>query len=185
PFDRIVERLVIHSARLSQDELWERLERQRERGQLAEEKVVELEQFRLLSANRADLAAKVQRISIEDVSVGFDVRSFETDESPRFIEVKSSVGSQIIFEWSEGERTKARQEGAAFCIYFVPFSYSLPILTSPVVIIRNPIAHISAGALVEVPSNYKVMEDKRTGALYTAESKIKKSLLSDKFVIFG
>jgi hypothetical protein len=110
---------------------------------LAEEKVVEMERLRLLSANRSDLAAEVQRISVADVSAGYDIRSFETDDSPRFIEVKSSVGSQIIFEWSEGERAKAQGEGAAFYIYFVPFSFSLPTLTAPVVIIRNPIAHIS------------------------------------------
>jgi hypothetical protein len=141
------------------DDGGERLERQRERGQLAEEKVVELEQLRLSSANRADLAAKVQRISINDVSAGFDVKSFEIDESPRYIEVKSSVGSQIVFEWSQGERAKARREGASFYIYFVPFSFSLPTLTSPIVTIKNPVAQISTGALIELPSNYKVMEN--------------------------
>jgi hypothetical protein len=151
----------------------------------AEEKVVEMEQLRLLSANRSDLAAKVQRISIGDVSAGYDIRSFESDDSPRFIEVKSSVGSQIFFEWSEGERAKAQHEGAAYYIYFVPFSFSLPTLTSPVVIIRNPIAHILTGSLIEVPSNYKVMEGKRIGILNANELRIKKPLWSGEVVLFG
>jgi Domain of unknown function (DUF3883) len=186
PFDQIVERPIIHSARLSQKDLLERLERQRKRGELAEEKVVELEKMRLLALKRPDLANKIERISVDNVSAGFDVKSFERDETLRFIEVKSSVGSKIAFEWSEAERAKARQEGSAYFIYFVPFSFSLPVLTAPVIAIRNPISKIAEGVFVEIPSNYKVREatipddrEIRIGPI------ARKNRVSSNIVIFG
>ena len=157
-FDDLLGHLVIRTAKLTQEELLHQLDRQRQRGELAEKKVFEIEKNRLVALKRLDLAAKVERISLHDVSAGYDIRSYEKNTKPRFIEVKSSVGSQVLFEWSANERGKAAKEGDAYFVYFVPFSFSLPDLSSPVVIIKNPVSFIKSGALHETSSSYTVRE---------------------------
>jgi len=133
-----------------------RLERQRDRGDRAENKVLEFEQTRLIELKRPDLAKQVYRISVDDVAAGYDIASFNINSSARYIEVKSSIGSQIAFQWSEGEREKAHVEKGRYFIYFVPFSFSLPALSSPIIILRDPIALINSGRLIEEPCGYRV-----------------------------
>lgn len=145
---------------MSQDELLKRLERQRKRGAIAERFVVEFERRRLFSLDRPDLAGKVEQVSIDDACAGYDIKSFEKNENPRFIEVKSSVGSQVSFEWSKKEREKAAKEEDSYFIYFVPFSFSLPNLIAPMVLLRNPIKIIQSGRLTEIPSRLQVIEPK-------------------------
>ena len=156
-FEALLDRLILRASRLSEKELLARLERQRKRGQLAEEKVIEQEKERLCLLKRADLAAKVERISIENVSAGYDIKSFEKNGRIRFIEVKSSVGSKVAFEWSTGEREKAEKEGETYYIYFVPLSFTLPRLAAPIVIIHNPFLLIKKGHLLESPCSYRVV----------------------------
>lgn len=155
-FEDMLTHLVIQSARLTQAELLKRLDRQRERGELAEQKALEIERDRLIKLKRPDLASRVERVSIHDVSAGYDIRSFEKNAKPRFIEVKSSVGSHVVFEWSANEREKAVKEEDAFYIYFVPFSYSLPELSGSVIVIKNPILNIMLGTLQEIPTGHLV-----------------------------
>jgi Domain of unknown function (DUF3883) len=122
--------------------------------------VVEFEKERLCFHKRTDLAANVERISVENVSAGYDVKSFEKSGHVRFIEVKSSVGSKIVFEWSAGEREKSEKEGDAYFIYFVPFSFTLPRLTAPIIIIKNPFLLIKEGRLFESACSYRVVGDR-------------------------
>ena len=157
-FDDLLASLIIQTAKLTQAELLDRLELQRQRGDLAERKVVEIERSRLQSLGRPDLAARVERISLQDVSAGYDINSFEKNEHARLIEVKSSVGSQIAFEWSAGERAAAAKHGDAYYIYFVPFSFTLPELTSSVALLKNPVELIRTGRLLEQPSSTHVTE---------------------------
>ncbi|MGA2655893.1 MAG: DUF3883 domain-containing protein [Verrucomicrobiota bacterium] len=157
-FEDLLGHLVIRTAKLTQAELLQMLERQRERGELAEQKVLEIEVDRLKELKRPDLAAKVERVSIHNVSAGYDINSFEKNDSPRYIEVKSSVGSQITFEWSAGERAVAARLGDAYCVFFVPFSFTLPDLAAPVAILRNPIGLIGSRCLVETPRSFLVRE---------------------------
>ena len=161
-FDDLLAHLIIQTAKLTQAELLQRLERQRARGELAEQKVLAIEKDRLTALSRPDLAAMVERISIDDVSAGYDIKSFEKNERPRLIEVKSSVGSQITFEWSTGERAIAAKQGDAYCVYFVPFSFTLPDLSAPIVILRNPIELIRSGCLVETPRSFVVTAESST-----------------------
>jgi hypothetical protein len=164
-FDALLAQLIIRAAKLTQAELLRRLELQRQRGDLAEQKALEIEKTRLADLGRPDLAARVERISPHDVSAGYDIRSFEKNERPRLVEVKSSVGSQITFEWSVGERATATKHGDAYYIYFVPFSFTLPELTSPVVLLKNPVDLIRSGGLVETPSSFRVTEPHLLGAV--------------------
>jgi hypothetical protein len=157
-FDPLLASIIVRTAKLTQAELLRRLELQRQRGDLAEQKALEVERGRLTRLGRLDLAARAERISPHDVSAGYDIRSFEKNERPRFVEVKSSVGSQITFEWSVGERATATRHGDSYFIYFVPFSFTLPELASPVVLLKNPIELIRSGRLVETPSSFYVTE---------------------------
>ncbi len=163
PFDDLLSHLIIAAAKLTQAELFQRLESQRQRGDLAEQKVEEIERTRLQSLGRPDLAARVERISLQDVSAGYDINSFEKNDNPRLIEVKSSVGSQINFEWSTGERAAAAEHGDAYYIYFVPFSFTLPELISPVALLKNPVKLLRTGRLAERPSSFHVTESLAKG----------------------
>jgi hypothetical protein len=160
-FENLFAHVVLRTAKLTQAELLHRLESQRLRGELAEKTVMKIEQHRLIKLRRPDLAAKVQWLSPDDVSAGYDIQSYEVTERPRFIEVKSSVGRQVTFEWSSGERATAAEKGDAYYVYFVPFSFTLPALTAPVILIQNPLAHIASGRLVEKSASYYVTQSSR------------------------
>jgi hypothetical protein len=57
--------------------------------------VLKHERERLDSAGRSDLASKALHIAeLEGDGAGYDVRSFELDGTPRFIEVKTTRGGK-------------------------------------------------------------------------------------------
>lgn len=141
---------------LTEEALWKRLDAQRIRAREAEKLVMIEERRRLIRLGRRGLAALVVRISAENVSAGYDISSFEEDGSPRLIEVKSSVGGAIRFEWSIREHEMAAKHGQAYWIYFVPFANVLERRTVPIWILCDPIALIHTGKLVEVPSSFTV-----------------------------
>ena len=67
--------------------------RNRELGKLGEERVVVSEQTRLRSEGRDDLAGKVRWVAqLDGDGAGYDILSFETDGTERFLEVKTTVG---------------------------------------------------------------------------------------------
>lgn len=87
------------------EQLLEQQEEQSRRGLEAEEFVLGLEKKRL-----PELAQKIKRISDFDVAAGYDIVSYENNETEhydRFIEVKCYMGSPHFF-WSENESDVAR-----------------------------------------------------------------------------
>lgn len=77
-------------------------------GDLGEEIVVASEKSRL--SEYPELAKKVKRVSLESDKYGYDVLSFETDGSPRCIEVKATTDKyqkQFSFFLTENERQHA------------------------------------------------------------------------------
>ena len=108
------------SKKISEDDLYDNLEKQKEQGQEGEEFVLAYERDRICNQ---DLKCKIERISILDVSAGFDIVSFNDDNSKtfdRFIEVKTYVGKPHFY-WSKNEIEKARLMGDAYFIYLVDF----------------------------------------------------------------
>ncbi|MCC9178351.1 DUF3883 domain-containing protein [Arthrobacter sp. zg-Y750] len=88
-------------------------------GLAGEESTVEFEQLRLHAAGRMDLAKKVQHVSVsEGDGLGYDIRSFNTDGSSRFIEVKTTRRSK---EWpffvSRNELRFSREEPMNYYLY--------------------------------------------------------------------
>ena len=102
----------------SQEDLERRLAEQAERGKEAEEFVLAFERERLVSHPWVDM---VVRLSEDNVSVGYDILSFEDSTSTRlnrFIEVKSYSG-QKRFHWSNNETNTAKKYPREYCIYLV------------------------------------------------------------------
>ncbi len=155
-FEEILPLDVIGLARLDEETLWKRLEAQRLRAKAAEEFVLEFEKIRLGKLGRQDLAELVVRIGAVDVSAGYDIKSFEGDGSPRRVEVKSSTGSKIRFEWSSLERAKAAESRTSYWVYFVPLAHTLPNLSEPPMLIQDPVAKIVSGRLRETASSFIV-----------------------------
>ena len=119
------------SAALTEEELLVILELQRIRAVEAENYVMALEVNRLTEGGRIDLAGLIERVATRDVSAGYDIRSFELDGSDRYIEVKSSTGTDIRFFLSSNEWRFLAEHDTDAWIYFVPRVHELPSPSRP------------------------------------------------------
>lgn len=160
-FESILPRHVLALTVINEQALWDRLEVQRLRAQKAEELVLIEEKKRLVKIGCSELAKLVIRVSLEDVSAGYDILSFEKDGSPRLIEVKSSIGRAIRFEWSVRERELASENNERYWIYFVPLANILEKRTLPILMLRNPAKLVKLGSLLETPSSFLVFSKTR------------------------
>ena len=89
-------------------------------GRCGEEWVVEFEQRRLHDdERRPDLAKRIEWISdTRGDGAGYDIASFNADESPRLIEVKTTgAGKQFPFFVSANEVRVSGQKGDAYRLY--------------------------------------------------------------------
>jgi hypothetical protein len=104
--------------KISEKQLLHNLQIQRKLGEKGEMFVLEYEKKRISNPTLQDM---IQRISIIDVSAGFDIVSFESNDSSkldRFIEVKTYNGSEHFY-WSQNEIDKARLMGDSYYLYLV------------------------------------------------------------------
>jgi len=100
------------------EQLLKQQEDQSRRGLEAEEFVLGLEKKRL-----PELAHKIKRISDFDVAAGYDIVSYENNETEhydRFIEVKCYMGSPHFF-WSENESDVARIKADKYILCLVDY----------------------------------------------------------------
>ena len=104
---------------ISEQKLWEQLERKRITGIKGEEFVVEYEKQYLLKLNLNELAEKVKRVSDENVANGYDVISYSPDGQEKFIEVKTTTTSKYEFEISSNELRRAKQLSENYFLYFI------------------------------------------------------------------
>lgn len=111
--------LKSYRQKLTLEELLKQKEEQSQRGLEAEEFVLELER------NRLPLKAyKIKRISDFDVAAGYDIVSYDSNESmkyDRFIEVKCYLGKPHFY-WSENESDTARQKGSKYILCLVDYT---------------------------------------------------------------
>ncbi|MER9260825.1 DUF3883 domain-containing protein [Mesorhizobium sp. M0217] len=112
------------------------LARQAEMGEAAELWVLEYERNRLRNHPFQD---QIRRISVDDVSAGYDIMSFAAHSSLQhdlFIEVKS-YGATKAFHWSRNEIATAAEFGEEYALYLVDrtrtyqSSYSPHIISGP------------------------------------------------------
>ena len=90
----------------------------------AERLVEKNEKQRLITLGREDLAKSVKVVSYYDAKIGYDVLSYEDnysklDEPDRFIEVKESVKSKVVFNFSYNEQKTARKYREKYHIHFL------------------------------------------------------------------
>lgn len=111
--------LKSYRQKLTLEELLKQKEEQSQRGLEAEEFVLEFER------NRLPLKAyKIKRISDFDVAAGYDIVSYDSNESmkyDRFIEVKCYLGKPHFY-WSENECDTARQKGSKYILCLVDYT---------------------------------------------------------------
>ena len=115
--DNAIKKPTRHQA-ISEKQLLKKLQLKREQGERGELYVMEYESKRLTNES---LRKRIKRVSIIDVTSGFDIISFNSDESTqqdRFIEVKTYKGSEH-FHWSQNEIEKASLMGDSYFLYLV------------------------------------------------------------------
>lgn len=101
------------------EQLLKQQEDQSKRGLEAEEFVLKLERMRL-----PKMAKNIKRVSDVDVAAGYDIVSYEHNESAhydRFIEVKCYIGSPHFF-WSENESDVARIKADKYILCLVDYT---------------------------------------------------------------
>ena len=103
----------------TQEELNDILKEQERIGNLAEILSLKYERNELKKKNWDD--SKVERISIKNVSAGYDINSIRNKKSrnhDKFIEVKGRKYNENSFIISHNELEKAKTEGIHYVIYF-------------------------------------------------------------------
>jgi hypothetical protein len=130
---------------ISAEELEIRVTEQAKRATLAEEFVVRNERMRLVRGGRQDLADEVHRMSLVDISAGYDVASFDLNGNVRLVEVKSSAGPRDSFFVSANELKCARSSGPNYWLAWVGWAYRLPEGPCELVWFRDPAKIMAAG----------------------------------------
>lgn len=113
-----VEQLRNRRKKVTMEQLLRQQEDQSKRGLEAEEFVLKLERLRL-----PELSQKIKRISDIDVAAGYDIVSYENNDSEhydRFIEVKCYIGS-LHFFLSENELDVARIKADKYILCLVDY----------------------------------------------------------------
>lgn len=140
--NKLLVQALLHdeNTKISEEELLDNLEKQKEQGKEGEEFVLRYERKRI---TKEDLRCRIERISKLDVSAGFDIVSFNDNDSTnfdRFIEVKTYIG-RPHFYWSKNEIEKAQLMGDAYYVYLVDFQQIRQENYVPLCI-SNPIRNI-------------------------------------------
>lgn len=135
--EKILSREFARSKRkISEAELLKSLQAKKIQGELAEKWVLEYERKRLRLTKHFE---KVKIISKIDVGAGFDILSFECENSSlydRFIEVKSFKGIPQFY-WTKNESEVASIKGNNYFIYLVDIDMIMNEKYEPI-ILQNP-----------------------------------------------
>ena len=139
---------------ISLEMLRKQLENNCQAGEQAEDFVLNFERRRITDDC---LRNKIKVISAIDVSAGYDITSFNSNDSlgyDRFIEVKAM--SRIGFYWSQNEFNVAKLKGEKYFLYLVDLSCVNHDGYSPL-IIGNPAKEIlDSSAWHMEPQNYYI-----------------------------
>lgn len=140
----------------SLEKLKKQLEQQEIQGEIAELFVMEYERRRFSTFDKKD---SIKRISVIDVTAGYDILSYEDETSleyDRLIEVKSFLGN-AHFYWSENEIETAKLYEDKYYIYLIDASLVNTEGYEPIVI-KNPIKTIlESESWIMSPMSYLVI----------------------------
>ena len=123
---------------------------QKEQGQVAEQWVLAYERERLRAAGFVAEADSIRQISNFDVAAGYDIQSFDghsdTFKYDRFIEVKSTSGTDQTFVWTSNEKRVATELGDKYWIYLL-VQFSAAQSNANLLTIQNPVKQHRLGHL--------------------------------------
>lgn len=124
---------------MTEEELFNILERNKQLGKKAEEIALEFERKRLTLAGCRNLASRVELISQSDVSAGYDIKSFKDDSSETydaFIEVKCFNYNHFYI--SENELKTAEMLKGSYYLYLVNTDDgNIRIINNPVINLKK------------------------------------------------
>jgi hypothetical protein len=140
-------------ADLSPDELEGILRKCREVGDGGEHFVYRHERRRLHNAGKSNLADKIDWVSQKAVGKGYDIKSFEIDGRPRFIEVKATIGKSATFFMSNNEWAVATRLRSSYWIYRVVQALDKPRISAK---LQDPFGAEGASNITRVPDGWRV-----------------------------
>lgn len=122
-------------------------------GALGEQAVLTFERKRLTTLGFISQANKVERVSLRSVGEGFDIASFEDDGfTPRYLEVKSTVGRSSLIEMSRGEWRAAEQYRDRYYVVRVTDAKTSPVLH----FIRDPFKLEQEGSVAKTATGWQL-----------------------------
>jgi hypothetical protein len=125
----------------------------RDVGDAGENFVYQFERNRLRRAGRADLAARIDWISQRVVGRGYDIRSFESDGSPRTIDVKATIGTGATFFMSRNEWRVASRTRGSYWIYRIIQALDEPRIAT---MLRDPIGAEGLSQITRIADGWRV-----------------------------
>lgn len=135
-YEPIFSQALSHMAKVSQSELLQQLEREREIGEAGEQFAM-LYELRRCPFNKSQIQ-RIKHISMIDTAAGYDIISFHNEQLSirRYIEVKTFIG-QPHFYFSINEVNASQLRGDDYYIYLVDYSKINDIGYTPT-LIKNP-----------------------------------------------
>lgn len=110
-------------------------------GDAGELFVLEHEKQNLIKAGRSDLADRVEHTAAKKDGVGYDIKSFDVEGNPKYIEVKTTKGKcDTTFYISESERVFS-EKNPNFYLYRV-YNYNEQTRTGNIMIVHGNISNI-------------------------------------------
>ena len=113
----------------------ENLNKQNKIGQLAELRIVEYEKDRLKGLG---INNDVEHVALANVALGYDIKSWETENNERYIEVKAVSKSDYKFHWSKNEIEVSEKFGEKYYLYLLPVIDSETFDIDSLVIVNDP-----------------------------------------------
>lgn len=123
-------------------------------GDAGEKLVVEHEKKRLRDAGREDLVSQVRWLADKGIHPGYDILSFNEDETERWIEVKTTKGSSIsAVELTENERqTAVDAPPGRYHLYLVTKVFKSPEL----MIVEDPVRQLTWDENNPMPASWQL-----------------------------
>lgn len=104
-------------------------------GLLAELRIVEYEKNRLKGLG---INNDVEHVAMVNVALGYDIKSWETENNKRYIEVKAVSKSDYKFHWSKNEIEISEKYGDEYFLYLLPVKDNKTFDIDLLVEIKNP-----------------------------------------------
>jgi hypothetical protein len=130
-------------SKISPQKLKKIIEEREKIGENAELEIMEYEKSRL--SFREDLAEKIEHVSLENASAGYDIKSFTVENdivSERFIEVKAVSTVEKKFYMSKNEAEKSRQYKVSYYLYLLPVLGKNKFDLNNLLIIQDPSSEV-------------------------------------------